>query len=253
MGERLGYMRGSFGRLVRNLEAAIEGKGGEFRLGDPVRTIERTDRGFEMVTRKERHQADLVLVAAPVPDHLALAGHLLDDTERTDLEGLEATSAICTVLELDRSLTPYYWLNVADPDMPFGGLIEHTNYISRDRYGGRHILYISNYLFEDHPLFRTSKSDVLDVYLPALARINPEFDSSWVLASHHFRADYAQPVVTLGYGGRRPPMRTSVPGLYLCCMAQIYPEDRGMNYAISYGDTVATMIHEDLREGRPNP
>ena len=33
--------------------------------------------------------------------------------------------------------------------------------------------------------------------------------------------------------------------LYLCCMAQIYPEDRGMNYAIAYGDKVAQVILED--------
>ena len=246
MGEQLGYMRGSFGRLVRELEAAVERRGGEFRLSNPVQTVERTDTGFDIVTRSERHAVDLVLVAAPVPDHLDMAGHLLDEAERRRLQALEATSAICTVLEMDRSLTPYYWLNIADPDMPFGGLIEHTNYIPRSRYGGRHILYISNYLFEDHPLFRKPKSGVLELYLPALAKINPEFDPSWILDSHHFRADYAQPVVTLGYGDRRPDMRSSVPGLYLCCMAQIYPEDRGMNYAIVYGDKVARLILEDL-------
>ena len=133
--------------------------------------------------------------------------------------------------------------------MPFGGLIEHTNYIPRERYGGRRILYISNYLFPDHPLYKAPKSKVLESYLPALARINPDFDPSWILASHHFRAEYAQPVVTVGYRDRIPAMRTSQPGLYLCCMAQIYPEDRGMNYAIAYGERVARLVADDLRGG----
>ena len=87
---------------------------------------------------------------------------------------------------------------------------------------------------------------MLDQYLPALARINPEFDPSWILKSHHFRADYAQPVVTVGYRDQVPSMRTSAQGLYLCCMAQIYPEDRGMNYAIAYGDRAARTILADL-------
>jgi len=246
MGERLGYMRGSFARFVHALEAKIQEQGGEFHLSDPVKRIERVDQGFELLTRNGKHRADLVVVAAPVPDHLDIAGHIIDPAERDRLSQLEATSAICTVLEMDQSLTPFYWLNIADSKMPFGGLIEHTNYIPRDRYGGRHILYISNYLFPDHPLYRKPKAEVLEAYLPALKRINPSFDPSWILKSHHFRADYAQPVVTAGYGDRRPAMRTSVPGLYLCCMAQIYPEDRGMNYAVAYGDKAARIVLDDL-------
>jgi protoporphyrinogen oxidase len=247
MGERLGYMRGSFARMVESLESRIVAAGGELHLGEAVRRIEREGGRFQIVTRGSSHRAELVLVAAPVPDHIAIAGHLLDPRELRQLERLEATAAICTVLEMSRSLTPYYWLNIADPEMPFGGLIEHTNYIPRERYGGRRILYISNYLFPDHPLYRAPKSEVLATYLPALLRINPDFDPSWILASHHVRADYAQPVVTVGYREQIPSMRTSVPGLYLCCMAQIYPEDRGMNYAISYGDRVAKLLAGDLR------
>lgn len=249
MGERLGYMRGSFAGLVTALEERIARAGGEFHLSQPVRRIELDGGRLQIVTRGGNLSADRVIVAAPVPDHIAIAGHLLERSELAGLERLEATGAICTVLELSRSLTPYYWLNIADPEMPFGGLIEHTNYIPRERYGDRHILYVSNYMFPDHPLYRASKSTVLETYLPALARINPSFDPSWILASHHFRADYAQPVVTVGYRDKIPNMRTSVPGLYLCSMAQIFPEDRGMNYAIAYGERAARTVLEDLRSG----
>jgi protoporphyrinogen oxidase len=248
MGERLGYMSGSFANLVHAVESRVLDQGGALHLSDPVRRLERTGSGLQVVTRGAAHEVDLVLVATPVPDHLEMAGHLLDADERALLESLEATGAICTVLEMNRSLTPYYWLNIADPNMPFGGLIEHTNYIPRERYGGRHILYVSNYLFPDHPLYRSSKSDVLAQYLPALATINPEFDESWIQRSHHFRADYAQPVVTAGYRERIPAMRTSADRVYLCCMAQIYPEDRGMNYAIAYGERAARIILDDLGE-----
>ncbi len=253
MGERLGYMRGSFARLVDALESRIVALGGELHLSDPVRRIDRDDQGFTVSTKSGSFPVSRVVAATPVPDYLEIAGHLISQREHQLLSNLRATGAVCTVLEMSRSLTPYYWLNVADPEMPFGGLIEHTNYIPRERYGGRHILYISNYLFTDHPVYRASKSQVLDAYVPALSRINAEFDPSWILASHHFRADYAQPVVTRGYRSRIPPMRSSVPGLYLCCMAQIFPEDRGQNYAIVYGDRVARVVLEDLRRADTPP
>mgnify|MGYP001813369954 FL=1 len=246
MGERLGYMRGSFARLIEVLVERIEAGGGTFHLTDEVKRIDRDGARFIVVTRKASHPADHVLVAAPIPDHLAVAGHLLAAAERESLLDLRATGAICTILELEHSLTPYYWLNIADPEMPFGGLIEHTNYIPKERYGGRILLYISNYLFPEHPLYGAPKSKVIEVYTPHLRRVNPDFDPSWIAASHHFRADYAQPVVTTGYREKIPNMRTSVPGLYLCSMAQIFPEDRGQNYAIAYGEKVSRLMLDDL-------
>ncbi len=248
MGECLGYMRGSFIRLVEALVAKIEAAGGTFHLTEEVRRVETDGDGFSIVTRRGSHHASKVLVAAPIPDHLAVAGHLLADDERDALTRLRATGAICTILELEQSLTPFYWLNIADPEMPFGGLIEHTNYIPSERYGGRIVLYISNYLYTDHELYKAPKSTVLGHYIPHLQRINPAFEPSWIQASHHFRADYAQPVVTTGYRNQIPRMRTSVPGLYLCSMAQIFPEDRGQNYAIAYGDKVSKIMLEDLGE-----
>jgi protoporphyrinogen oxidase len=248
MGERLGYMNGSFAKLVEALEKQLEGGGTELYLSDAVQKIERTNDGFEVKTRKSTWNAGRVLSATPVPDYLEIAGHLLADDERANLSSLRATGAICTILELEHSLTPFYWLNIADPDMPFGGLIEHTNYIPRERYGGTHILYISNYLFPDHPLYSKPKKEVLEIYLPALSRVNPEFEPSWITKSHHFRADYAQPVVPVGYRARIPSFRSCLPGLYLCSMAQIFPEDRGQNYAVAYGEKAAGVVLEDLQK-----
>ncbi len=247
MGERLGYMRGSFARLPEALVAAIESAGGELCLRDTVRSLAPVEGGVQVETRSASYVADRVLVAAAVPEYLDLTREHLSAEERQRLESLRATGALCTVLELDRSLSPYYWLNVADATMPFGGVIEHTNYIPKERYGGRHIVYLSNYLFPDDPLFRAGRAKVMEAYSPALQRLNPSFDETWVRAVHHFRAEYAQPVVTVGYRELIPSHRTPLPGVYLAAMAQIFPEDRGQNYAISSGDHVARLMIDDLR------
>lgn len=250
MGERLGYMRGSFARITEGLVDEIRRMGGSLHLADPVKRIDSAEGGgFEIVTTGGVVRADTVLAAVPVPDYLDIAGRLLQPSERERLGALRATGALCTLLELNRSFMPYYWLNIADEAMPFGGLIEHTNYIDRNRYGNTHLLYISNYLFPDHRLFDASKREVMDTYLPGLQRINPAFDPAWINRIHHFLADYAQPVVTRGYRQRIPSMRTPVDDLYLCTMAQIYPEDRGQNYAVQYGDRVATLMLEDHPAG----
>jgi protoporphyrinogen oxidase len=246
LGERLGYMRGSFGRFIEALAKRLGSHGTEINLSEAVQRIDFSDGRFSIASRASTWTADRVVVATPVPDYVEIAGHLLPEAECARLASLRATGAICTILELEHSLTPFYWLNIADPAMPFGGLIEHTNYVPRTRYGDRHILYISNYLFPDHPLFNASKQDVLTAYLPALERINPTFDPAWITKSHHFRAEYAQPVVPVDYRELIPSFRSSVPGLYLCTMAQIFPEDRGQNYAVAYGQKVAGVVLEDI-------
>jgi protoporphyrinogen oxidase len=242
LGERLGYMCGSFGRLVDKLAARLREAGARMELATPVQRIVPVNGGLELRTRNGLERFPKVLFTAAPSELLRAAAEHAPQDYRTRLGSLPATGALCVVVELSRSLSPYYWLNIADPEFPFGGLIEHTNYIPRERYGGRHLLYVSRYLFAEHPLWSARDDDVWATYTPFLKRINPEFDDSWVLARHHFKAAYAQPVIPCNYRPLIPPFETPLPGLYHACMAQIYPEDRGQNYAVRSGNRAAAAL-----------
>jgi protoporphyrinogen oxidase len=242
MGERLGYMRGSFGRLVDALVARLREAGAPLEFAAPVKRLTPTAGGLEVHTRNGTQRFATALFTAAPSELLRAAGEHLPQDYCARLNSLQATAAMCVVLEISRSLSPYYWLNIADPEFPFGGLIEHTNYIPRERYGGRYLLYISKYLFPENPLWTARDDDVWATYAPFLKRINPAFDDSWVLARHHFKANYAQPVIPCNYRSVVPPFETPIPGLYHACMAQIYPEDRGQNYAVRTGNRAAAEL-----------
>jgi protoporphyrinogen oxidase len=109
-------------------------------------------------------------------------------------------------------------------------------------YGGRHVMYLGNYLPMNHPLFTMKEEEVLAGFLPALARINRRFDPSWVTEHHIFKAPFAQPIVTVGYPDRLSPHRTPVPNLYLANMSQVYPQDRGQNYSIAMANRLASSL-----------
>ena len=68
------------------------------------------------------------------------------------LRSIEYHTALCLLLELDRQFSPYYWTNIADPELPFVGLVEHTNFVEPERYDGRRFLYVANYLAPGDPL-----------------------------------------------------------------------------------------------------
>ena len=244
MGERLGYMRGSFGRLVDVLAERVAAAGVRLEMATPVRAIRPTGARLEVSTRNAAAAFDAVLFTAAPAELLRVAGDHLPDDYRRRLGGVDHTNALCSVLELDRSLTPYYWLNIADPSFPFGGVIEHTNFVPPERYGGRHLVYLSKYVLPDHPLWTAPDGAIWDAMLPALPRVNPAFDESWIQARHVFRAAFAQPIVPCHYSRRIPPFATPLPGLYHACMAQVYPEDRGQSYAVRAGNRAAAALLE---------
>ena len=247
MGERLGYMTGSFGRLVTVLAERVAAAGVRIELAAPVRALRPAGAGLEVSTRKGTAAFDTVLFTAAPAELLRVAGDHLPDDYRQRLGGIGHTNALCCVLELDRQLTSYYWLNVADPSFPFGGVIEHTNFVPPETYGGRHLVYLSKYVLADHPLWAASDGAIWDLMLPWLARINTGFEGPWVQARHVFRAAFAQPIVPCHYSRRIPPFATPLPGLYHACMAQVYPEDRGQSYAVRAGNRAAAAL---LEEGR---
>lgn len=126
--------------------------------------------------------------------------------------------------------------------MPFVAVIEHTNLLPAERYQGKHIVYVSNYLSRENQLYRADAGSLLTEYLPHLRRINSDFDPTWVEQSYVFREDAAQPIVTTDYSEHIPEQATPIAGLYLANTTQIYPEDRGMNYSVRLAKSVSRLV-----------
>jgi hypothetical protein len=56
------------------------------------------------------------------------------------------------------------------------------------------------------------------------------------------REPAAQPIVTVGYRAKIPAMQTPRRGLVLANTTQIFPEDRGTNYAVREGVQAAEAM-----------
>lgn len=242
--EVLGYMRGSFGIWTSTLATRIRELGCEIEIGAPVgRILSEGGRiGIERAGEARYFDAAVATISNGAFEHIAPA---LTDRYVARLRGTPYQNALCLVLVLDRQFTDCYWLNMNDPDVPFVAVVEQTNLVPAERYGGRHVVYISNYGARE-TLLSTDADGVLTAYLPYLRRINSAFDESWISDRQLFHARDGQPVFTIGAGARVPEHRTPVPGLYLANMAQIYPQDRGQNYAIEQGEAVARLVVDDL-------
>ncbi len=193
-------------------------------------------------TSKGALPADAVIATPALPISWSWLEPHVSTNYVAQLRKVEYLANVCLVLELDRSLSETYWLNVNDPGFPFVGVIEHTNFEPAETYGGRHIVYLSKYLPESAELYQMGNNEVLEYCIPYLQRMFPEFNRSWIQGSHVWRARYSQPIVARHYSGLIPAMETPVEGLYLATMAQIYPRTGGTNYAIREGRRVAQAV-----------
>jgi len=249
----LAYYRGGFAALADALATAIRVRGGVLRLNTPVLGLGVQHGRVEGVrTPSGSLQADAVIATPALPIVADLVEPHVQPEYIRRLRRIEYLANLCVVLELDRSLSDTYWLNVNDPGFPFVGVIEHTNFEPAETYAGRHLVYLSKYLPESHELYRMADDELLEFSLHHLRRMFPALERSWVLAAHVWRARYSQPIVVRRYGSLIPPVETPVGGLYLSTMAQVYPEDRGTNYAIREGRKTGRLVADALADGTGN-
>ncbi len=242
--EVLAYYQGGFPALAEAITDKIVALGGEVRTGCKVASLQVEDGQVRAVVTGagETIPAGTVLLTQPLPLIADLLEPHTPPAYTAELRAIDYLANICLVLELDRSLSDTYWLNVNDANFPFVGVIEHTNFEPPESYGNRHIVYLSKYLPEEDALYRMDDRAVLDFSLPYLMKMFPEFRPEWVKAHHVWRARFSQPIVVPGYSRMIPAEATPLGNVSIASMAQIYPEDRGTNYAIREGRAVGKRL-----------
>jgi protoporphyrinogen oxidase len=245
--EQLLYYKGSFAAFAQKISEHILSSGGSIQAGTCVEGLI-VENGCIKGVKTSDGQIDADAVAATAA--LPLVADMLEphvSVEYIDtLRRIKYLANVCMVLELSHSLSDVYWLNVNDADFPFVALIEHTNFQSTQDYGNKNVVYLSKYLDETAELYNMNKEQLLESFVPYIKRIFPKFDRSWVDRYHVYKARHSQPVVECNYSRFIPSKQTPVKGFYIETMAQIYPEDRGTNYAVRQGRSVGKEIAKQL-------
>lgn len=260
---QLAYYRGGFQSFVEGLAQKVRALGGRIVLGAQVQSVRPVSadaagtHGVHGATGGLRLEATgaapvvyNTVIATTSPSLLQRIAPDLPADYLGRLDKLNSIGAVVLTVALDRQLLTdgAYWVNLPKREgLPFLALVEHTNMIDPVHYGGDHLLYLGDYLPADHPYFAMDTQALLEEFVPALTRMNPAFERSWVTGAWKHSARYAQPVPPVGYAAQIPDVRTPLPGLYFASMSQVYPWDRGTNYAVEMGRKVAAMVAEDVK------
>jgi protoporphyrinogen oxidase len=242
---RLGTYRGGFQQFSDDLAAVLRQRGAQIRLSTAVQNIEAQADGLALSVAGTGVETFDRVLSTVSPGIMARMAPSLAPDYLQGLLNLKSLGAVVMVLALRRKLSEkgYYWYNLPKKaGFPFLALVEHTNFLPAENYGGDHIVYCGDYLETDHEYFRLSQEELLQRFLPGLARVNPAFSPDWVRKSWLWKTNYAQPVPLVNHSRNIPDLKTPMPGLYFASMSQVYPWDRGTNYAVQVARKAAARI-----------
>jgi len=250
---KLGTFVGGFQRFMDTFADRVRALGVTIRLGTPISEVTHSAKGLTVSTLDGQSETyERVLSTASPTLTLKLVPELANTGDYADrLRSLKSIGAVCVVLALHQPLLTdgTYWLNLpaTSPDrnkneFPFLALVEHTHFMDAAHYNGDQLIYLGDYVPVDHEYFRLTDEQLTERFTASLTKFNPAFKPDWIRKAWVFRAPYAQPVPYLNHSAHLPDTKTPIDGLYLASMSQVYPWDRGTNYAIGLGRAVAKRI-----------
>ncbi len=225
--EQLAYIDGSWKTLLDTLVGRLKEMGVEILVSEPVEEFNIEEGVLKSIRTGNREiEGGQFLLTIPSLYFDKIKGSGLDDN------GVEYFGAVCTILELKKSFSRIYWMNVADPGFPFGGVIEHTNFIPKEQYDGSHIVYLSRYFAMSEDLATMTDEEIKARMVSPLKRINPEFSEDWIKNVYVFKTRTAATVCDLGFSAKVPECKTPTENLFIANMAHIYPDERSTNNSI---------------------
>ena len=250
-GEKLGYFTGSFSAITDGLSRAITEGGGIISCNTSISHIQgNDDKTVTIHTDKGEQIFDSVIATVPT----SVFGNLISKNDNVtpkyleELNSIDYVGAIVMVFTSTQEISEYYWHNINDEKIPFLVFLANSVLTGKDVYDGKNLYYIGFYAEHDHAYFSMDKEEIMKQWEDGLKKVFPDFDASAITDKKLYKFKNAQHIVDDGYSDRIPAYESVVPHTYLANFSQIYPDDRGLNYAIMEGKKIARMVDNNLKK-----
>lgn len=247
----LGTYKGGFQAFVDTFTQKLKDMGVTFYFSTPVENISAALGNKVTLTISGANETFDGCLVTTSPSLFARLTPTLKEDYLQGLLSLKSMGSVILILALKHQLSKegYYWYSIPkSAGFPFLALVEHTNFQSPENFGGEHIVYIGDYHDPEHEYFEMSKEELQALFISKLNKINPDFSPDWIRESWLYRTNYAQPIPLVNHSKNIPDIRTPIPGLYFASMSQVYPWDRGTNYAVEIARKAVIMMLHDLKD-----
>ncbi len=248
--ERLGYFDGGFQVMVQRWIAELKKRDVKINLNAKISAFTNVDDKPALEVEGKTRVYDAVLAALPSGTFAKLGEKHPQMTKEyaNQLTSIDYLGAVVMVFTTKKPITDRYWHQIHDEGAPFLVLLSLDSLVGADKVNGHHVYYIGDYTQNDSELMNLDDDAIRARWFKGAKKLFPDFSESDVEESYVFKFKNAQHIVGIGYEDKLPDMKTPLEGFYMANFSQIFPEDRGTNYAVRDGKKVAHMIAEDITE-----
>lgn len=249
-GEKLGYVKGGFAQFTNLMSDSILKNAGKIKTGVEIKKIDKTTTGENVIEFVDgsTETFDSIIVTTPSSVFARLvASQNISPDYIAKLNSVDYLGAIIMVISSTQKISDYFWYNINDERVPFLTMLSTTALVGTENFNGRNVYYVGAYVPNDHRYFTEDSDSIRNEWMKGIKLMFPFFDESQIETLDIFKFKNAQHIVDIGYETTKLlPFETPIEGVYLSNFSQIYPDDRGTNFAIRDGRRVAKEVSEYL-------
>jgi protoporphyrinogen oxidase len=245
--ELFGYLAGGYHRILERYTEVLMAANVTIKLGQKVANVESLETNQGNIVNVEFDDGsfaefDRLVLTVPAPIATKVCSGLSTD-ELDRLNNIEYQGIICASLLLKKPISQFYVTNITDTWVPFTGVIEMTTLVDRAQFGGNTLIYLPKYVVPDDPAFELSDRQLEEQFIQALVHMYPRFERSDVLSFQVSRVRYVLAIATLNYSEKLPPIKTSIPNVYILNSAHILNGTLNVNETIQLAEkAIANLI-----------
>ena len=242
--ERLGYLKGGYQDVLEAMKQASN-KTTKYHLNSEVKSVEKINNKFVVDFiengKNEKIEGDFVINTLPIDLSLDLIKGFSPEYKK-ELMKVRYQAVVCVLLGLKRKLSDYYWINILSEDIPFGVIVEHTNFENKESYNGEHLVYLGKYIGTEEELWQKNDKEIRGLFLDSLVKMFPDFRQEDVLWCKITKEAFATPLFTINFSEIMPGIETPLDGLYIAGSVRVYPNSRNINEVIKSSYKVVDSI-----------
>lgn len=232
--EQMGHVRGGYHTILEAAVRKLHDSGVTVHTGSRVESV-RTEPGEIVIEAAgEFRRYDQALLTIPAPEVLRVLGKSGSDGPYwAALDEVKYLGVICVFVVLSHQVSPYYVTNLLDQTLPFTGIIEVTNIVDPESFGGRHIVYLPKYVTADGPLNKLSDEEIVSRFVTSLKSVHPHVSEDSVLHTRVFRERDVQPLQEVNYLDQTRGIKTPLNGIFIANSTMLYNSTLNNNAAIT--------------------
>lgn len=271
--EVLGYPEGSFDTIVQALKKEILANGGKVFTNSYINFVTCHESRFSLSSRATNTFCEKSRDPS-INKTFNYCISTLPPSETSKIfpsyksPHIKYIGFVGAIVVLKKRFSQHYWINVLDKDAPFGVIVEQNNLAtlslrakpmffgwqsnlspflsSRAQRSGaegslyNHILYLGKYIKTTSGFYNLPDKEIIGIAADWLERIKPGIKGE-IIEIKIFKDSHAQPIITTKYK-KTPHTIKSAPGFCATSMAHIFPEDRGIENAVTEANKICRMI-----------